>query len=218
MWGGIGPDMDPLGPDGSDGFAFVVHNAAAGASALGLGAGGLGYMYIENSLAVEFDTHMNQPWYSDPNGNHIAVQSRGLQGNLPHHRCSGGRYTNAPGAYTDLPGVPCTTDAALAMVADGLPFLNDGALHLARIIYQDQRLRLHLDGRQIIDLTVDLRSLLSLHQGQGAYLGFTAGARGGYQYTDISNVDLEVVPEPSTWLLGAAGIAAGLLHRLKARA
>ena len=75
-----------------DGLAFVVQNSSstdssygatgAGVTALGVASGGMGYAGIPNSLAVEFDTTQDS-W--DPNANHVAVQSCGVQTNGPVH-------------------------------------------------------------------------------------------------------------------------------------
>jgi hypothetical protein len=63
--GGISP---------ADGIAFVlqtVNNNVGGAG------GGLGYVGIANSVAVEFDTFNNGPAFGDPNGNHVAIDTGG---------------------------------------------------------------------------------------------------------------------------------------------
>lgn len=65
---------------GADGLAFVIQNT--GNRELGYTGGGLGYHRIENALAVEFDLFTNdnkqiEDFY-DPNGNHVAVQSGGI--------------------------------------------------------------------------------------------------------------------------------------------
>jgi hypothetical protein len=205
---------DPYDGSGGDGLAFVIQNSASGTSALGRGAGGLGYMYIYNSLAVEFDTYENQAWYSDPDGNHISVQTRGTDFNVPHHKCSGGKLTNAVGAYTDLPDVTCTADPSLgsATVSSRL----DGTEHTATIVYAPGTMTIYMDGSSVPILTVavDLSQTLSLTDGT-AYVGFTAGSLGSFQNHDILSWSYDPnVPEPSTWMLAGAALAAlGLLRR-----
>jgi len=49
---------------GADGMAFVLHNDAAGANALGGLGGAMGAMNIANGLAIQFDTYQNE---GDPN-------------------------------------------------------------------------------------------------------------------------------------------------------
>jgi hypothetical protein len=89
----------------ADGFAFVIQNSSV--TALGNGNGGLGYAGIPNSLAVEFDTHQDS-W--DPNANHVAVQSCGVNPNSPDHTgvCLVGSGINSS---TNIPhlGVTCTS-------------------------------------------------------------------------------------------------------------
>ena len=45
--------------NGADGMAFVLHNDAFGANALGGGGGGLGAGGLRNGLAIQFDTYQN---------------------------------------------------------------------------------------------------------------------------------------------------------------
>lgn len=59
---------------GSDGFAFVIQNAAA--DALGLAGGGIGFAGIDNSLAVKFDTHANG---YEPQAPFVSFQPLGLE-------------------------------------------------------------------------------------------------------------------------------------------
>lgn len=58
--------------DGADGLVFVLQQQSVDAGSNG---GGIGYMGITPSVAVEFDTHQN---YSDPASDHIAVISNGV--------------------------------------------------------------------------------------------------------------------------------------------
>ncbi|MEO0897562.1 MAG: gliding motility-associated C-terminal domain-containing protein [Bacteroidota bacterium] len=62
---------------GADGLALVLQNV--GPTALGVGAGGMGYQGISPSVAIEFDTFIN-PWDSAtfPN-DHIAIMANGVQ-------------------------------------------------------------------------------------------------------------------------------------------
>lgn len=58
----------------ADGMTFVMHNAPAGAGAIGDPGGGIGYQGIPDSVVVEFDTYVNG-W--DPGGPHIAITRNG---------------------------------------------------------------------------------------------------------------------------------------------
>jgi hypothetical protein len=62
------------GLNGSDGLAFIMQNSSDGATAIGIGGGGLGYQGISPSVAIEFDTFANP---MDPDGNHVALLSGG---------------------------------------------------------------------------------------------------------------------------------------------
>lgn len=61
------------GSDGADGLTFTIQNDPAGASVVGSEGGGLGYVGILNSVAVEFDTYRNTEW--DVNDNHVSIIS-----------------------------------------------------------------------------------------------------------------------------------------------
>lgn len=192
---------DPGGGDpGADGFAFVVQNggwdlSGSGNQAIGVGAGGMGYMYLSNSLVVEFDTWKNGP-YGDLDGNHIAVNTRGTSFNVPHH------------SYDDLirdlgvSSLPYTADPVLFYQEVDRP-LNDGQIQSARIDYIPGAMSMYLNSGLLFSIPVSLDSLLNLDAGN-AYVGFTAGTRYGYENHDIL---FEPVPEPATWLMLSTGLA-----------
>jgi hypothetical protein len=159
----------------ADGLAFVIQNAAAGTGALGGYGEGIGYgsrpspeqAGIDDSLAVEFDTYLNGN-QTDPNANHVAVQSCGTLPNSPDH------------------GGPC----ALALNASPGVNISDGAVHTVRIDYtppapDTNNFLVSLDGVQVLALSVDLSSKLSLAAGGLAWVGFTAATGGSYQNHDI---------------------------------
>ena len=94
---------DPADGSGGDGIAFLIQYDLRGTSAIGRGAGGMGFMGISDSVAVMFDTYQNNYAYGDPNGNYIAVNTRGTDPNVPHHFCTGGQLTTDPSLPPDLP-------------------------------------------------------------------------------------------------------------------
>src|SRR5271167_4667096 len=98
----------------ADGFAFVIQNSSV--TALGNGSGGLGYAGIPNSLAVEFDTHLDVA-NLDPNANHVAVQSCGPSPNSAVHTV--GNCQVGSGITSSIPilGVTCTSGPC----TDGTP-------------------------------------------------------------------------------------------------
>ena len=67
-----GGGADDFGSVGADGVMFVMQRA--GNTALGEGGGGLGYLGVAPSVAVEFDTWSNE-W--DPSSNHIGINVNG---------------------------------------------------------------------------------------------------------------------------------------------
>jgi len=155
-------EATPLGIQrGGDGFAFVIQNY--GIPVVGPAAGYLGYHGLPNSLAVEFDTWQNfEPGFLDPNGNHVSVHSRG-------------------------PGANSVSETASLARTTALPFLKDGAPHLARVDYTPGTLRVFVDTLAFPVLTVtglDLASLLRLDNGS-AWVGFTSGTGSAYETHDV---------------------------------
>lgn len=146
--------------DGSDGFAFVIQDASL--ASLGGNGGSLGYDGIPNSMAIEFDTYGNSA-YGDSNGNHISVQTRGVQPNSVHHQYSLNSSTN-------------------------IPSISDNRPHTVKVAYVPGQLQVFLDDLQNARLTVavDLNRLLYLTEGE-AFVGFTAGTGAGYETHDILN-------------------------------
>jgi len=198
------PDPDGL-QLGADGLAFVIQNSAAGSGALGRGAGGLGYMYIANSLAVELDTYRNAYWYGDPDGNHVSVQTRGTDFNVPHHVAfdhgSDGLWLEEGWGRW----VPAAADPSLKTVSVERK-LNDGEIQQAQIVYNPGNLTMYLNNDRLFSIGLDLATLLALQGGGDAYIGFTAGTRYGYQNHDILSIDFTPVPEPATWMLLSGGL------------
>jgi Legume lectin domain len=164
---GLGGARDTTGATGGDGFAFVIQNS--GLSALGICCGGIGYLGIPNSLAVEFDTWPN-PEFGDPNGNHVSVHTRGT----------------APNDNNEAASIGLTT---------AIPYLSDGRTHYAVIRYTSPSdpsvpssrrgiLQVDVDGTRALAIRVDLGQLLSLTAGR-AFVGFTAGTGGAFENHDI---------------------------------
>jgi hypothetical protein len=209
--------VDPADGSGGDGIAFVIQNDFRGTSAIGRGAGGMGFLGVFDSVAVMFDTYQNNYAYGDPSGNYIAVNTRGTDFNVPHHFCTDGQLTTDPSLPPDLPGVPCTSNPSLGMTGELSPLMDNGALHQAVIVYNPGTLAVYLDSVLVLTVPLDLGNTLSLQNGDDAYLGFTAGTRYSYQNQDIVDFSYTPVPEPSTMAGCLAGLAllAGLRRRRK---
>ncbi|MCU1334683.1 MAG: Por secretion system C-terminal sorting protein [Bryobacterales bacterium] len=198
---------DPADGSAGDGIAFVIQNDFRGTSAIGRGAGGMGFMGIFDSVAVMFDTYQNNYAYGDPNGNYIAVNTRGTDFNVPHHFCTDGQLTTNPQLPPDLPGVTCTSNPTLGMTGVLSPLLDDGAIHHALIFYSPGTLTVYLDSVPVLTVALNLANVLSLQNGTSAYLGFTAGTRFSYQNQDILDFSFTPVPEPATAAACVAGLA-----------
>lgn len=184
---------------GSDGFAFLIQNSAAGTGAIGGTGGALGYATnevfsslpgnsgIENSLAIEFDGWDNTGDWGDFNsGQHISVQTNGLLDNRPSSGFSLGHYL-AP------------TDWA------------DGTVHTGRITYAPGTMDIYLDNltTPVLTVSVNLATLLNLSGGDSAFVGFTAGT-GALQDVERHEINSwqfgsTIIPTPGTMSLMVAG-------------
>jgi hypothetical protein len=108
-----------MGPSaaGGDGLAFVVHNSAQGAAAIGGIGGAMGYGGITPSVVVEFDTFKNGA--SDPSANHVGLMLNGA--NTTHTASATPAFTMAgPGvlyAWVDYDGVGKTITVYLSQTA-----------------------------------------------------------------------------------------------------
>ena len=133
---------------GADGMAFVLHNDAAGAAAIGYEGGALGALGITNGLGIEFDIYQN------------AVTATELAND----------HTNF--FDTDV----LTGDPAVSAVTD-LGNIEDGAWHSVRVSWDGTALTYWFDGTQIATLNQDI-SATYLGGSQFAYFGFTGGTGG----------------------------------------
>ncbi|MDQ1266793.1 MAG: Choice-of-anchor protein [Bacteroidota bacterium] len=159
---------------GADGIVFVIQNDNPYTN--GINGGGIGYHSIPNSLAVEFDTFANDSSqfenYNDPNGNHIAVQSKGKLANTSYH---GGTAT-------------------LGMAENPILIKADGTIYYVKIDYREvgNSLRIFLDTVKesnvsptlVID-DLNLAALLDLENNLRAYVGFTAATGSAWENHDI---------------------------------
>jgi hypothetical protein len=151
---------------GGDGFALVIQNT--GINECGGIGGGIGYCGIKNSIAIEFDMFR---YTSDPNNNHVAVQSNGSDANTEMHN----------------------GDACLGIVDNIIEIKSDGSqIYHVKIDYNvlPNTLRIFLDTNGIFESPVlvveslKLAELLTLDNGK-AYIGFTAATYAAYENHDI---------------------------------
>ena len=217
---------------GGDGIAFLIQNSAQGSSAIGEGAGGMGFLGIFDSVAVMLDTYQNngKDYYGDPSNNYIAVNTRGTDFNVPHHFCMNVNgtmeLTADPSVGTDLPGVTCTANPTLGMTGyGGVPALSEITQDIDSGVYDlgvtytgsnpgERMLDIYLDSSLVLAVSIDLATTLDLQGGQNAFLGFTAGTRNAYQNQDI--LSFTITPEPAwgqLWVPLAMILAAALARK-----
>jgi hypothetical protein len=158
---------DEQGHKGGDGFAFVIQNSEL--NALGAGGAGMGYSFIPNALAIEFDTWWNHSGLtgasevSDPNDNHIGVH----------------RYVLNADTAREL--------NALARVTPIID-MSDANVHSVRIMYNPPTMQIFLDNMAapVLMLDIDLGNMLTLDHGR-AFVGFTAGTALAWENHDVLN-------------------------------
>ena len=166
----------------ADGIAFVIQNSSGqgfGTAARGGSGGAIGYgvpdpgdngIAIPNSLAIEFDTYQN-PW--DPDANHIAVQSCGIDANTQNHNAI----------------CPDGSPANLGIVSNlGTVNLSDGNVHTAVIDYDPGTLRVFVDdlGTPLLIVNTTLSTLLNLNNGS-AWVGFSGATGAVTENNDIQS-------------------------------
>ena len=156
---GVGGETNSNGVLGGDGIVFLIQSAGY---VLGITGGGMGYLGISNSLAVEFDTFNDGTMFGnnpgDRNGNHVAV--------------------NFNGVLSDAISVPITTP------------MDNGNVWYAWIDYegvsQDLEVRLsEIPVRPLaptLDTTVDLPAILGT---TNAFVGFTSSTGTAWNEQDI---------------------------------
>jgi hypothetical protein len=214
--------------NGGDGIAFLIQDSAQGDAAIGVGAGGMGFLGISDSVAVMLDTYQNNSpnFYGDPSNNYISVNTRGTDFNVPHHFCTNvnGKFilTADASVGSDLTGSvfsdACTANPTLGMTGFGgvnplAVNMDDGKVHDIGISYVPGTLDISLDSVLVLAVSINLANTLSLQGGNDAFLGFTAGTRFAYQNQDI--LDFTITPEPAAGQLWIplAMIAAAALTR-----
>jgi hypothetical protein len=193
--------------NGGDGIAFLIQNSAQGSSAIGEGAGGMGFLGITDSVAVMLDTYQNNSpnYYGDPSDNYISVNTRGTDFNVPHHFCTNGQLTDITSGpmegQSDLTGSSlspdCTANPTLGMQTIDQSVDNmDIGVHDVQINYTGSMLDIYLDSTLYLSVAIDLATTLNLQGGDDAFLGFTAGTRFSYQNQDILSFSETPIPEP----------------------
>ena len=192
---------------GADGITFVVQdysNTAKGGS-----GGEIGYGGIPKSLAVEFDLFANDANqiedFKDPNGNHLAVQSNGINPNTARHN-----DTTTLGINNNL--LTIKSDSTIYIVKIDYN-IKPGSMRI--FIGTDENiLKLSL----VID-SLDIPKLLVLDDYKNAYIGITSATGDAYEIHDIlywdfcsefitdiednsmkelkTNIDLNIYPNPN---------------------
>ena len=199
---------NPGGISPADGIVFVlqtVNNNVGGAG------GGLGYLGINNSVGVEFDTYNNGPGAGDPNGNHVAVDTNGaLNGS--------GVIVNGQSNCGNVATVSGTPNC-----------MANGNIWSVWIDYDGTNLQVALAENtivrpaNIINQAINIASFLG---STSAFVGFTGGTGSGFENQDILNWQLvqsfapiNPIPEPSSFiLLGTLTAVVGYGYRRRRQA
>lgn len=184
-----GGNTDGSGQQGADGLAFVVQRAAG--NSLGSNGEGLGYLGINNSVAVEFDTWLNSS-RGDPDSNHYGLNLNGAANSVltvsEQTRFDNGQIWTV---WVDYDGGKLEVRSSLTGLRPASAVLTYGS-------------------------AVNPFSVATTIGGTAAYIGFT-GATGsatgahellGFAFSDTYLTNgIAAIPEPSTYALCALGLA-----------
>ena len=154
---------------GGDGMIFVLSSTRAtpGSSS---GGGNLGYVGINNSVGIEFDTYRNAV-NNDPvetvsnSTDHVAIVRNG---SVAHPAVPSGVFPIGDGPF-NFPN-------AIGGTGDGN--IEDCQVHIIRVTWSgspSNQLTAYFDGTLVIKSTVDVVSTLGT---SNAYWGFTSGTQG----------------------------------------
>ena len=184
------------GIDPADGITFVLAQSPTG---LGIGGGGLGYLGVNNSVAIEFDTYENGG--VDSCSNHVAIDTNGALSNS--------NLTNLYGVAT------CDTGTHTAAGC-----MSNGDVWSVTISYDGANLSASAwdttgEGSAFPVYSSVPLNIASFLGGTTAYVGFSGGTGSGFEQQDILNWELAndtslgspSTPEPATAALVFAGIA-----------
>ena len=183
-----GGPADVTGQAGADGLTFAIQSI--GPTALGGAGGGIGYLGISPSVAVEFDTFNNDPvnfpTVADPDSNHLGVDVNG--------------------------SVVSLVTAAVA------PRFDDGRLWHAWVDYDGTSLEVRASQTGLrpifpnASVVIDIPATIGSTAG---YVGFTAGTGAAVGDHDIVSWQFDsAIPEPATGVLGLLSLGAlGLMTR-----
>ncbi len=164
---------------GADGVAFIISGGLP--TDFSGDGGGIGYNGISNAIAIEIDLWGNDE-YSDPNGNHLAVQIADRKGILSTKH---------------------TDETTVYMNKDILTILSDSTQsYTCRIEYQNHNLKIYLNesdkpSNLLVELTdFPLEEYIVLDKGSNGYVGLTSSTGIAAEYHDIIHWDLCALREP----------------------
>lgn len=167
---------------GADGIAFVLQNYAVNAGSTG---GGLGYMGITPSFAVEFDTYFNGGNDPGTGSDHIAIVKNGLAASIAEHSAFAAPF------YVEM---------------------EDGLWHNVRFVWTvaTKNFKVYWNGSStpLFNITVDLKANI-FSGSNNVYFGLTAATGGAVnlQQVKVNNYCLikQVTIKPKAGYLNSTG-------------
>jgi hypothetical protein len=158
---------------------------------LGLGeiGEGMGYTGLSNCLAVEFDTYDNR----EGSNNHVGIQcnKKGKVSRYEEHQLA---------------------------INHKIPKLR-GSIRKVKIIYKEERMKVSIDGKEVINIAIDLTKKLNLAGGK-AWVGFTSATAGAYSQQEIiywkwDSIDIPIAMAPiqNDWKMDTRKTLVGTLRK-----
>jgi|GEM_PF-3196528 len=162
---------------GADGFALIFQNFKR--EIVGSSGGGIGFVGIPNSLAIEIDlfgNYLSLDNIYDPNGNHLAIFSNKEMPNIANH----------------------TSNALIKEKTDIVEVLGDSSIYYFNLNYEYENKKLEVSvskslndfSNSLILNDFDFGNYIKLDQDQYSFIGISAATGTAMQFHEVTDWQL----------------------------